>query len=56
MKTYLIQTSGGWRRLVRTRDPFEAMYAIGSAEIVAETTARPAFREMIDTLRWGDLL
>lgn len=53
---YVIRTSGGWVRVLDGRcDQFEEMYRIGCAEITAATTVRPAFREMIDTLRWSDI-
>lgn len=32
------------------------MRRIGFAWTTAEITARPAYREMIDTLRWEDML
>ncbi|MCJ2129201.1 hypothetical protein [Methylobacterium sp. E-045] len=54
----LISCSNGWLRFfgVRDGDYQIAMYLIGMASVTAEQTARPAYREMIDTLDWGAIL
>lgn len=54
--TYRIATSGGWLRFVVSENVHADMWRIGCAEITAATTARPAYREMIDTMRWGEIL
>lgn len=54
-QTYVIHGPGGQRRYVQTDNPMDAMYRVGSAIINSELTTRPAFREMIDTIRWEDV-
>ncbi|MGE3064139.1 MAG: hypothetical protein AB7K67_01015 [Hyphomicrobiaceae bacterium] len=55
MQQFVIRTSGGWTRVVTAEDVMSAMYVVGCAEITAASTTRPAYREMIDTLRWDEI-
>lgn len=58
LETYRIAGSGGLLRIVTCR-PDEIMriiHRIGIASYTAESTSRPAYREMIDTIRWEDVL
>jgi hypothetical protein len=43
------------REVAASVDRFQAMYRVGSALIFAELTTRPAYREIIDTLQWGEI-
>lgn len=58
LETYRIAGSGGLLRIVvcRPEEIMRIMHRIGIASYTAESTARPAYREMIDTLRWKDML
>lgn len=52
LKWVKVASSQGGEWLVESRDEFDAMFALGNAELTCDETARPAFREMIDTLDW----
>lgn len=58
LATYRIAGSGGLLRIVtcRPEDLMRPMHRIGIASYTAEVTTRPAYREMIDTLRWEEML
>jgi hypothetical protein len=53
-----IAGSGGPLRTVTCplEDLMRLMHRIGIASYTAEVTTRPACREMIDTLRWEEML
>lgn len=51
----LVCGAHGQRRHVAADDPLDALFAIGCAFLFADATARPGFREMIDTIRWEDV-
>lgn len=57
LQTYRIAGSGGLLRIVTClpEEILRVMHRIGIASYTAESTARPAYREMIDTIRWGDI-
>lgn len=54
----IISCSNGWVRVLGARDPafLDVRYLIAGAMVNCELTARPAYREMIDTLDWGAIL
>jgi hypothetical protein len=56
-KFYRIWVSSGRHRWhYGTPDSLRlAMWRVGMADITARVTARPAYREMIDTIRWENM-
>ncbi|WCS27830.1 hypothetical protein LOK46_13700 [Methylobacterium sp. NMS14P] len=56
-QTFRVAGSGGLLRIVvcRPEDLMRIMHRIGIASYTAEVTTRPAYREMIDTIRWEDI-
>jgi hypothetical protein len=52
---YLVHACNGQRRFVRAPDPYAAMMKVAASLITQDEASFPGWRDMIDTIAWGEV-